>query len=764
MYDTVRVLLVDGDADFAGAAATDLEEHDHGFSVTVAPTASEATERIRAERFDCVVSGYDLPERDGIALLETVRDAYPDLPFVLYTDAGSEEVAAAAISADVTEYLQRAADTDGHAALAEEIRTAVGSSWATGQGASQRERLEQILKTVPGCVVEVDGDGRFVYANRRAEEVLGLNQSEVTSRAYNDPEWEIRDLQGDPIPDEELPFRRVLDSGAPVDDYEHSIRWPDGTEKVLSVSGAPLFDDEGHVESVVFSLDDVTEQKRRERKLERQQRIVEQLDDVATIIAPDGTITYVSPAVERLLGYEPEDLIGENGFGYQPPETREAVQEAIESVLSDPAEPRTVQTKFRRADGSWCWVESTLKNYVDDDAIDGILVSSRDVTERQDRKRRLRKRERQVTRLHEATRELLASESTEEVAATASRTAVDVLDLPLNGIHFYDETVEGLRPVAVSDGSRELLGEVPVLDEGIAWKAFQAGEMRRYDGISDADEVYNPDTPIESELHVPLAEHGVFVISSTETGAFEETDVELARILAANTEAALERIDSEQRLRTREGELQQQNERLEEFASIVSHDLRNPLNVAQVRTELLGEERDSEHLNSLEQALDRMEELVSDTLTLARQGDIVAETEPISLADLVGQCWRSVASEGAAIEVEEGVTIRGDRSRLQHVFENLFRNALEHGGEDVTVRVGRAGDDGIYVEDDGSGIPEGKRENVFDPGHTSAEDGTGFGLTIVRRIAEAHGWEVESVAGTDGGARFEFSGVEVVEG
>jgi signal transduction histidine kinase len=350
------------------------------------------------------------------------------------------------------------------------------------------------------------------------------------------------------------------------------------------------------------------------------------------------------------------------------------------------------------------------------------------------------------------------------VATTASQTAVDVLDFQLNGIHFYDEAANGLAPAAVSDASQELFDEVPVIDEGIAWQSFQSGKAKIHNNIDEADEVYNTETPVRSEMHLPLADHGVFIISSTETNAFEETDIEFARLLAANTEAALERISKQQQLQIRETELEQQNERLEEFASIVSHDLRNPLNVAQARTEALVQETDSEHLPPIEQALDRMEDIISDTLTLARQGSVVAETERIQLAELVRECWQTVSTDEARIEVADAVTIVGDRSRLRHVFENLFRNTMEHGGAGLTVRVGRTADDGIYVEDTGPGIPEAERDVVFEPGHTSASDGTGFGLTIVKRIAEAHGWEVAVVDGADGGARFEFIGVEIDDG
>jgi PAS domain S-box-containing protein len=760
MTESTRVLLTCGEADVAETVSTALEEQNTQLAVTTAPSASDGMERLRAQRFDCVVSTHDLPGKDGIEFLETVREHYEQLPFVLYPSNGSETVAADAISADVTEYLQSGDGADRHEPLARAIADAVAAPHTVTGSAARRGQLDQILRTVPGCVVQIDDAGQFVYANRRAKEVLGLERSEVTGRTYNDPEWDIRNVHGDPIPDEELPFRQVWDSGEPLYNYRHSIRWPDGSEKMLSVSGGPLFDEQGTVESAVFSLTDITEQTRRERELARYEQVVEHLDDIATIIDPDGTIEYVSPAVERVLGYEPDELIGDVGFGYQPPAAADAVADAIEDVLADPSETRTVRTKFRRADGSWCWVESTLRNRLDNEAIDGILVSSREVGEQQEQKQRTQRREQQFSTLHRATRQLLGSETPQQVAETASRTAVDVLDFQLNGIHFYDAAAGGLSPVAVSEASRDLFGEVPVIDDGVAWRTFQSGEERIYNDIDEAEAVYNPETAVRSEMHLPLADHGVFIISSTETNAFAETDIEFGRLLAANTEAALKRISKEQQLQSRETELKQQNNRLEEFASIVSHDLKNPLNVAQARTEFLTDECDSTHVQPIEQSLDRMEEIVVDTLTLARQGNVVAETEPIHLTNLVGKCWKTVSTDDATIQVVDPVTVNGDRGRLQHVFENLFRNAVDHGGTDVTVRVGRT-DDGIYVEDAGPGIPEADRETVFEPGHTSAEDGTGFGLTIVKRVAEAHGWEVTVVAGTDGGARFEFTGVEI---
>jgi PAS domain S-box-containing protein len=271
----------------------------------------------------------------------------------------------------------------------------------------------------------------------------------------------------------------------------------------------------------------------------------------------------------------------------------------------------------------------------------------------------------------------------------------------------------------------------------------------------------------------------------------------------------------------RERELERQTDRLDEFASVVSHDLRNPIGVASAGVELAAAECDDEHLADVEDALERMEAIVDDTLTLAREGRDVGEIERVDLSSLVSRCWQGVETGGADLRIEDDLAIRADPDRLQHVFENLFRNSVEHGstssrtesddavehgstssrtesddavehsptssrtesddavehsstssrtgsddavgrgGEGVTVRVGGL-EDGIYVEDTGPGIPEEEREAVFEPGHTTAETGTGFGLTIVRRIVEAHGWDVRATGGEGGGARFEITGVDVL--
>ena len=204
-------------------------------------------------------------------------------------------------------------------------------------------------------------------------------------------------------------------------------------------------------------------------------------------------------------------------------------------------------------------------------------------------------------------------------------------------------------------------------------------------------------------------------------------------------------------------ELETQNNRLEQFTGMVSHDLRNPLNIAQGNIELARETRDDDALQTVENALDRMEVLIADLLALARQGQPIDDTEPVSLGEIAVSCWEMVDVADAELVVDGECELEADPDRLQQLFENLFRNAVEHGGDDVTITVGVLDDAaGFYLEDSGSGIPDDDHETIFESGYTTNRGGTGLGLSIVKEIAEAHGWSVRVTNADGGGARFEI--------
>jgi len=208
-------------------------------------------------------------------------------------------------------------------------------------------------------------------------------------------------------------------------------------------------------------------------------------------------------------------------------------------------------------------------------------------------------------------------------------------------------------------------------------------------------------------------------------------------------------------------EIERQNERLGRFASVVSHDLRNPLSVAHGRIELEQERQatENENLTAAADALDRMGRLIEDVLTLAQAGDDIDDRQPVSLSSIAERAWETVDADGGDLRIESDVTVEADPERLRQALENLFRNSVEHAGPDVVVTVGGLDDEtGFYVEDDGPGIPPHLREQAFEWG-VSGEGGSGLGLAIVETIVKGHGWEITVEESAKGGARFEVTGV-----
>ncbi|WP_254832520.1 sensor histidine kinase [Haloglomus salinum] len=213
--------------------------------------------------------------------------------------------------------------------------------------------------------------------------------------------------------------------------------------------------------------------------------------------------------------------------------------------------------------------------------------------------------------------------------------------------------------------------------------------------------------------------------------------------------------------KAREKQLELRTERLGEFAELISHELRNPLSIASGYVQLArdGDADTADALAEIDDAIDRIGTLVDKLhrLTSLSTADGVA---PVDFETTAAERWAATATPGATLETADGLpTIAANPDRIRSLFDQLFRNAIEHGGEDVTVEVGPLPDeDGFYVADDGPGIPPEERGDLFEHGSTGGSDPS-FGLPIVRNVAEDHGWEVRAVESASGGARFEVAGL-----
>jgi len=481
---------------------------------------------------------------------------------------------------------------------------------------------------------------------------------------------------------------------------------------------------------------------------ERFRRLFERSTDFVAVVDESGRFSYLAPSVTGVLGYSPAALEGETAVDYVHSDDHEQVADAAASALED--EAATVSIRVRAADGEWRYVEGTVRDLLDAPTVEGFVVNGRDVTDRIERER--------------------------------------VLETVPDGVYVTDS--EG-RYVEVNDRIEEVTGydretlvgshaSMLIPDEALGELEAAVADLLRGD---DRDRNFaRIEHPVETaDGETVLVEARLALRPTGPDDEFRGT-IGIARDVT-------ERI-------VREWQLERQNERLEEFTEVVSHDLRNPLTVADGYLDLARETADPEadaHLERVEASHERMEALISDLLALSRSGKAVQEPVSVTLTKVSQDAWTTTATADATLSVDSSTVLRADADRLHQLLENLFRNAVEHGsanprsqahedavehgstsprsetrgdavehGDDVQVWVGLLeDDDGFYVADDGPGIPDADRENVFEHGYTTAEEGTGLGLSIVRRIAEAHGWDVRVTESADGGARFEITDVEL---
>lgn len=929
--DTVEVLYVEDDPQFAEVTSTTLKRRNERFRLEVANTADEALTKLVESTPDCIVSDYEMPGQNGIELLEKVRDRYTELPFILYTGRGSETIASEAIRAGVTDYLQKGTGTEQYDLLANRIQNAVERyqatqelneirqrydslrtelleisidllqseqtdisgcinnclerigrrigaqrgyvfqtdedgttmasrySWCTDAVSSQPEPAQSVSTTAelpwldelrnaetallrdPARLVEADTatdtvgtDSLFILAPMISDDELAgfirfdlLNNHEWSSRKLLYPlkivgqiinaavqrrsrQEELKrreryleqstdvisvtDQHGETVyqsrstgqsdsftpseilgqseseqihPDDAArvtPQFRAF-AAQPAAEIREELRVRSKTEgwRWIEVQGVNRVNDP-LINGLLFSSRDISERRRRERRFEA---LLNNSNDIIIITDDDGIHQYLSPAFEEVLGYECEAAIGESMLSYIHPEDRDRVRATLEESPRGDGEGFVVEYRAEHADGSYRWMESRGSEHSDTAGIEGYLINSRDITAQREREQRIRQYNDTLEQLHETTQNLIEVTNKQQVARQVITGFETVFESELAGVWLSDGEEQSLRPAALSKRGRELVPDPPVYTpnkESLSWKVYRDGEMRYISDVYAHESRANPTTEIRSEVIVPLGKYGVLNVGSTETDGFDDWEKNLIEVWADTATVVLKRVTEFEELQAQERELVHERNRLDDFASVLSHDIQNPLNVALLRTDLASRECDSEHLSTAMQALSRIEELTDSLLTLTRHGQTVEETSVVQLDTVALRSWDTIVTDEASLKPVTTERIRADQSRINQLFENLFRNAVEHGGTDVTVTVGLVEDgSGFYIADDGTGISESERSKLFERGFTTSEHGTGLGLQIVKRICEAHDWGVTVAEGTDGGARFEITDVEFVE-
>ncbi len=593
--DIIHILHVDDKPELAELTAEFLRREDDRISTDTATSASEGLQRVTDNRFDCIVSDYDLPGQNGIEFLKTVRQKHPDLPFILYTGKGSEEVASDAIAAGATDYIQKKAGTEQYELLANRIQNAVEQS----NSKRIQQRAEQYFEAAGNIMLVLNTDGTVARINERGCDLLGYECSELIGSDWFDliprtAEEEVTDIVSSF-------FDEDADS---IQTNVNAIETKTGEQITIKWHNTALQDKEGNTIGILSSGIDIT--KRKQRKDEIQE--LKNRFELAVKGGKLGVWDWNMQTDHIEFNEEWAAMLGHSLDEIEPhlqawksrvhPDDIDAAEAALNDHIAGKTDFYTTEHRMKTADGDWKWIR----------------------------------------------------------------------------------------------------------DVGKIFERNEKGDPVRAVGI-----------------HIDIHE----------SKSYQQS-------------------------------LEQERDRLDRFASIVSHDLRNPLNVAQGRISLAQKTCDTEHLDAATKAVDRSLELIEDMLDLARAGQTICETEPVAIHDTAQACWDTVETADAEIRVDLNSIIQADRSRLHQLLENLFYNAVEHGRKDVAVRMGCLSG-GFYIEDDGPGIPRDKRQDVWESGYSGSKDGTGFGLAIVKEVVTAHDWEVRITEGSDGGARFEITDVEIID-
>jgi len=1002
MGDAVRVLHVEDDPEFASVTAEFLSHIDDRFDIVSTTSADEGLTRLSEEPIDCVVSDFDMPGRDGIEFLESVRAVDEDLPFILFTGKGSEEVASEAISAGVTDYLQKQQGTDQYTILANRITNAVEQYRSQQALDASRKRLSLFIDKSPLGVIEWDESFEVAQVNEKGEEILQRAESALVGTGF---ETLVPDSSRDAVEETITALQEGSGGYYTVLDIETG-----NGEQIVCEWHNRIIRENGETVAIFSQFQEITERRRRQQRIEalhdttRELMHAESREDVAALVVEtardllglplsavclaDESADLLRPAAatdqaQAIIGEHPtfsegdslvwevfdsgeqrvfDDIsthpdrynpdtdisseillpLGDHGvlvagstdaaafedasvslmrtlaanteealsrldrqqelrtlterhelalegaelgvwdwnvktdavtfderwadmLGYsldelEPtvdtwdelihPEDRERTYEALNAHLDGETEIYECDHRLRTATGEYRWIRDIGKVFERDENGDPVRAVGihQDVTDHKERKQELEDTSRKLQAILDTAPTYILMKDTDSrflfinsaardlYGIDADESVVGMSDYDILPDHIAEQThaddqraleqketveVETMIPVDGTDRTH-LTRKTPILDEDgepyalcvvatdITDQKRREQELARltdeyeavFENTNDAialvdiegsadeptfryvrtNEAYERQTgfdtdsltgqtPVEAagpNIGRRIADHYERCVSAGETITYEEWDLrptgvwetQVTPIFADEEVTRLVVIsrDISDRIEYRE-ELERQNDRLEEFASIVSHDLRNPLGVLEGSLTLARDTGDDEQFDRCFRAIDRMKELIEDLLTLAREGDTVSETEPLDLESTARSCWQAVETDDATLEIPAESPIHADESRVRQLLENLINNAVTHGGSAVTVKIGELAGSGFYVADDGDGIPPEKHETVFESGYTTTDGGTGFGLAIVKEIAAAHDWSVSVTESDDGGARFEFRGV-----
>jgi len=817
--DGLRLLLVDDDPSFLDITSRHFELYGEDFEIETCVGPREALELLERRDFDGIVSDYRMPGMNGIELLKEVRADYPDLPFVLLTSEGSEEVASEALRNDVTDYVKKG---DGsYELMVKRVTNAVLKENAERELKRSEQRYRTLVKNFPGAVTLHDENLVYLLAEGRVFDHIALDPEEMEGKA-------VRELLPPDTAEELVPMYEAVFDG---ESLTREIEFAGDTFRVWTV---PIRDENGTVFAGLAMSQKITGLKRTEARYEA---LLENFPDGAIVLF-DEDLRYdlVRGEAARSRGRSIEYVEGRTVDELYPPEIARVLTEHYEATLD--GEKRTFELDYH---GQHYHVVSVPVRQGNE--ITSGLAISRDITELKTRERELEESE---ARYRSLTDDVL---DTSDVGTLILDSGFDIV--------WMNEAVEEYldlgREEVVGRDKREIIAEriAGTLERP---EEFVERVTAAYDDNTYTDEFECHVLPGEGREERWLRHWSQPIGSGLYAGGRIEhyTDITEQKRLERQLEEAVERTERQYQtlidnvpgivFRNRAGDdwpMEFVSEGCEELTGYTRDELENEVRWERrvIHPDERGEVFDRA-VRALEEdgrfedtyrivtkdgevkwVNERAEAVYEDGDLVAAEGIVIDVTVQKNLEEFssmathdiriplanaqghlnlaketngeeelekLGRALSSISSilddietvtrspddleretvhleevvrevlYGRDVELDvEDVEVRGSRSSLTRLVSNLVDNSIEHNDEPVTIRAGPL-EDGFYYEDTGQGISEDTRDQMMKKGVTTSEAGYGLGLYIIGKIVDMHDWRMEITESAEGGARFEF--------
>ncbi len=843
----IRVLHVDDDAGFLAVAKQCLEEQGQ-FQVDTAISAEEALEKLRDSEYDAVVADYQMPGKNGLELLKRLKQEGSDVPFILLTCKGKEEIAIEALNSGVYQYIDKQGGAEAtYEELKRSICSAVRRQRAEKLLKESENRLRQITENIQDMLLLTDRNLVCTYASSSIKWILGHDPSEIIGK----PVYQF--IHPDDLTKTMEVAKKVFEDRSGVR-IEIRCRRADGSYALVEGVGKILTDENGQITGIVLTSRDITERKQMEETLQKSEERFRQVADNAQEwiweVDSDGLYTYASSVVEKVLGYKPEEIVGKKHFyDLFLPEEREELKKAAFQAFAKKSLIREFFNRNVHKNGNTVWLSTSGVPIVDEKgSLLGYRGADADITERKEAEEKLKRYSEylenifaaspnaitvsdfngNVVECNQATLDMLGFSSKEELIGKSGFSLIAKKDQQKAAEHLKEALEQGsvknveytfltkdgrevpaeLSASAIRDSSGNPTGFVSITKDiteskKISEKAnFQARLLNAVGQAIIATDTKGNITywnrAAEQLYGWPEAEvigRNIMDVTPAETSREQAADI-LKRLIAGeywSGEFLAKRRDgtafpaivtdapitndrrefigiigistdiTEQKWMQEVfddaiGKVVELNEKLRVVESLTRHDIRNKLSALNGRVYLLkkrfGENQEAlQHVRDMELVSQQMLRILEFERIYVHVGAEELEcvnvdqhlTEAVSLlSDLKGT---------KVINECHGLTVLAD-SLLRQLFYNLIDNSLKYGEKISRIRVHYEEEENqlkLIYEDDGVGIPEEIKTNLFNEGFGK---GTGYGLYLIKRICEAYGWTIQETGKPGQGAQF----------